>query len=98
MTRRRDGRRSNATQTPEPLGSVSHPLGSLAPGTEACQECGGTDLVRIRMGAPGGRAVVFVSCRRCEHTGWFAQDGAGIPLTSDEVAALHMPGGADPGR
>lgn len=92
MTRRKDPRRA-AAGLPLPLGSVAQPVGPLTPGTEACRGCGGTDLVRIRMGAPGGRDVVFVSCPRCELTGWFAEDGDGTPLTSAEVTGLHSPGG-----
>jgi siroheme synthase (precorrin-2 oxidase/ferrochelatase) len=84
VTRRRD-RRSAA---PEPLGSVSHPLGGNTLGTEACLGCGSTDLVRIRMGPQGGRPVVFVSCRACERTAWFAEDGDGTPLGPDEVAGF----------
>ncbi len=69
-----------------PLGSVSQAGGPLVPGTATCLRCGSSDLVRIRMGAPGGREVVFVSCRQCERTGWFAVDGDGTPLSSEEVA------------
>lgn len=98
MTRRREQRRSSVSEQPEPLGSVSRPFGPLVPGTQTCLACGSADLVRIRMGAPGGRDVVFVSCRACEHTGWFDADGDGTPLTSDEVANLQTPGGRRPGR
>lgn len=97
MTRRKDPRRA-ATSSPLPLGSVAQPVGPLAAGTEACRRCGNTDLVRIRMGAPGGRDVVFVSCPRCELTGWFAEDGDGTPLTSAEVTGLPSPGGDGPAR
>ena len=97
MTRRKDPRRS-AADLPLPLGSVAQPVGALTPGTEACLGCGNTDLVRIRMGAPGGRDVVFVSCQRCERTGWFAEDGDGTPLTSDEVTGLSSAGDDEASR
>lgn len=92
MTRRREPRRQKAA--PVPLGSVSQHGGALAPGAEACLGCGNTDLVRIRMGSPGGRELVFVSCPRCERKAWFAVDGDGTPLSSDEVTG----GGPEPGR
>lgn len=87
MTRRHD-RRSAVPEPPEPLGSVSRPPGGIALGTEACLGCGSTDLVRIRMGPQGGRPVVFVSCRACGRTAWFAEDGDGTPLGPDEVAGF----------
>lgn len=90
MTRRREPRRAAEPRTP--LGSVSQAAGPLAPGTATCLGCGGSDLVRIRMGAPGGREVVFVSCRHCERTGWFAVDGDGTPLTSEDVAGARPAG------
>jgi hypothetical protein len=34
-----------------------------------------------------GTAVVFVSCHRCEHKGWYPTDGDGTPLSRDEVLA-----------
>jgi hypothetical protein len=92
VTRRKSPRRAVA-KSALPLGSVAQPAGPLTPGTESCQGCGSTDLVRIRMGVPGGRAVVFVSCPRCERTGWFAEDGDGTPLTSAEVTGSPSPGG-----
>ncbi len=91
MTRRRESRR--AAEPHAPLGSVSQAAGPLAPGTSTCLGCGGTELVRIRMGAPGGRDVVFVSCRHCERTGWFALDGDGTPLTTEDVAGGGPAGG-----
>jgi hypothetical protein len=94
VTRRRESRRPASPAALPSLGSVSQPAGPFAPGTEACRGCGGTDLVRIQMGAPAGRAVVFVSCRACERTGWFAEDGDGTPLTGDDVAGLPSPGGS----
>ena len=97
MTRRKDTRRA-AANLPLPLGSVAQPVGPLAPGTEACRGCGSTDLVRIRMGAPGGRDVVFVSCPHCEQTGWFAEDGDGTPLSSAEITGLGSPGGEQASR
>lgn len=93
MTRRREPRRAPAPAPLPPLGSVSQPSGPHAPGTLACLGCGGSELVRIRMGAPGGRDVVFVSCPTCERTGWFAEDGDGAPLTSEEITGLGSPGG-----
>ena len=98
MTRRKDARRSAGPPAPEPLGSVSRPLGPVPPGTEACLGCGSTDLVRIEMGAPGGSQVVFVSCPACERTGWFAADGDGTPLTSEDVARLRATGGDEAAR
>ncbi len=92
MTRRKDPRRAAAEQ-PLPLGSVAQPVVPSTPGTEACLGCGSTDLVRIRMGAPGGREVVFVSCPHCERTGWFDENGDGRPLAGDEIAGLRSPGG-----
>ncbi|HEY0118466.1 MAG TPA: hypothetical protein VGC04_06780 [Cellulomonas sp.] len=97
MTRRKDPRRV-AANTPLPLGSVSGPVGPLTPGTETCLGCGSADLVRIRMGAPGGRDVVFVSCPTCERTGWFAEDGDGTPLTSEQITGLGSSGGDQASR
>jgi hypothetical protein len=34
-----------------------------------------------------GTPVVFVSCHRCEHKGWYPLDGDGTALTRDEVLA-----------
>lgn len=82
MTRRRESRRA-ASATPPPLGSMSQQVPVQAPGTRTCSACGSTDLVRIQMGAPTGRPLVFVSCRACEQTAWFAQDGDGTPLNPD---------------
>jgi hypothetical protein len=97
VSRRKDPRRV-AANAPLPLGSVSHAAGALAPGTEACLGCGATDLVRIRMGSPSGRDVVFVSCPSCERTGWFADDGDGQPLSSADVTGLQPPGGGETPR
>ena len=97
MTRRKDGRHGSRAE-PLPLGSVAQPADLLTPGTEACLGCGATDLVRIRMGAPGGRDVVFVSCAHCERTGWFALDGDGAPLTSKDVTGFDAPGGSGAAR
>jgi len=96
VTRRKDSRRVAAT--PLPLGSVAQPVGPLAPGTEACQGCGATDVVRIRMGVAGGRNVVFVSCPHCERTAWFDEDGDGTPLNSADVTGLRPPGDAQASR
>lgn len=84
---RRKGEQSGGRGSlpPEPLGSMSQPGGPLAPGTEACQQCGSPDLTRIRMTLSSGRPAVFVSCTACERTGWFALDGDGTPLPRDEV-------------
>ena len=80
MTRRREARR--AVSAP-PLGSMSQQPAAHAAGTQTCSACGSTDLVRIRMGAPTGLPLVFVSCRACEQTAWFALDGDGTPLSAD---------------
>ena len=96
MTRRRESRRS--AEGPVPLGSVSQGSGPLVPGTRQCLRCGSTDLVRIRMGVAAGRNVVFVSCPRCEHTGWFDEDGDGTPLNSEDVTGLPPGGGPAPSR
>ena len=97
MTRRKDPRRA-AANAPLPLGSVAGAVGPLMPGTEACVACGATDLVRIRMGATTGRDVMFVSCPHCEQTAWFAADGDGTPLTSEEIVGLASPGGGEAAR
>jgi hypothetical protein len=57
----------------------------MVPGTEACLECGETDLTRIRMALTDARQVVFVSCPACEQRNWFPLDGTGAPLDRDEV-------------
>lgn len=83
MTRRRDSRRP--LEGPIPLGSVSQGPGPLVPGTQACLRCGAVDLVRIRMSAPTGQPVVFVSCPACENRAWFAVEGEGTPLSDEDV-------------
>jgi len=93
VTRRRESRR--AASPPPPLGSMSQQTASAVPGTQTCSACGSTDLVRIRMGAPTGRPLVFVSCRACEQTAWFAQDGDGTPLTADGSPLRPAPGADD---
>ena len=90
MTRRRDPRRS--AEGPVPLGSVSQSSGPLVAGTRECLTCGATDLVRIRMSTPAGLPVVFVSCQACERRAWFALDGDGTPLSSEEVTGRPADG------
>jgi len=94
MTRRREGRR--ATAAPPPLGSMSQQAATHVPGTQTCWACGSADLVRIRMGAPTGRPLVFVSCRACEQTAWFAQDGDGTVLGADGSPLHPVPGSVEP--
>ncbi|WP_129338208.1 hypothetical protein [Cellulomonas endophytica] len=73
-------RRGRAEEPPEPLGTVMQPAAALAPGTEACRTCGNERLTRIRMALPSGLPAVYVTCPRCETSGWFAVDGDGTPL------------------
>jgi len=95
VTRRRESRR--VAEGPVPLGSVSQGGGPLLEGTRECQRCGSTDLVRIRMSTPTGRAAVFVSCPACEHRAWFALDGDGTPLSDEDVTGRPA-GGPGAGR
>lgn len=85
MPRRRGEPGRRDARPAEPLGSLSQAGGPVAPGTAACQQCGETNLTRIRMTLASGRPAVFVSCPSCERTGWFALDGDGTPLPRDEV-------------
>lgn len=86
MARRKgEAARARAERAGEPLGSISQPTGPVVPGSEACLQCGETDLTRIRMALTNGRQVVFVSCPSCEQRNWFALDGDGTPLARDEV-------------
>jgi hypothetical protein len=86
MARRRgESARGRAAAEQAPLGSISQPTGPLPPGTAACEQCGETQLTRIRMALPSGGPATFVSCPSCEHTAWFALDGDGTALSRSEV-------------
>lgn len=79
---------------PRPLGSFARPENRQenpdVPGTTTCQHCGSDRLTRIRMRTPSGIDAVFVACGACEHTGWFAVAGNGVPLTADQVGGLGV--------
>ncbi|MFS0702305.1 hypothetical protein AB6N24_20215 [Cellulomonas sp. 179-A 4D5 NHS] len=79
--------RGRASEEPAPLGSLSRGEPSVPRGTETCASCGSESLTRLSMVLGDGTAVVFVSCHRCEHKGWYPTDGDGTPLTRDEVLA-----------
>ncbi|GIG29890.1 hypothetical protein [Cellulomonas marina] len=85
-------RRRKADEPPEPLGSVTQPLLGLVPGTGTCRTCGNDRLTRIRMALPSGVPAVYVSCPRCETTGWFAVDGDGTPLDPGSALGPSAPG------
>lgn len=76
------GRRSE----PEPpLGSLIRPADVPTTGTAVCERCGGDLLTRLHLTLADGTDVVFVSCQQCEHRVWYPADGAGPPLTRQEV-------------
>ncbi|WP_231495928.1 hypothetical protein [Cellulomonas sp. HZM] len=64
---------------------MSQATGPLVDGTKVCARCGSSDVTRIRMALRDGRPAVFVSCKACEQTNWFALGGDGTPLDRSEV-------------
>lgn len=79
--------RTRRDEAQGPLGSVSRAVAPVTPGTETCASCGADSLTRLSMVLGDGTPVVFVSCHRCEHKGWYPLDGDGTALTRDEVLA-----------
>lgn len=77
--------RPRAREEAPPLGSLSQGGESVPAGTEACGSCGSTSLTRVSMVLGDGTAVVFVSCHRCEHKGWYPTEGDGTPLSREDV-------------
>lgn len=85
MARRKGGTSRRSGEPDEPLGSIAQSSAPVAPGTDRCRRCGNPDLVRIRMTLPDGRPAVYVSCRTCEQTNWFALDGDGTPVPREQA-------------
>jgi hypothetical protein len=85
MARRKGATSRRSGEPDEPLGSIAQSAAPVAPGTDRCLACGETDLVRIRMTLADGRPAVYVSCRTCEETNWFALDGDGTPVPREQA-------------
>lgn len=85
--RRSRAPRSRAPEPAQPLGSLSQSGSRAGFRVEACGECGGQSLTRLRMTLGDGLPVVFVSCHDCEAKAWFRADDDGSELTREDVIA-----------
>jgi hypothetical protein len=67
-------------EAPAARGSLLHAPAAEVP--SVCPQCAGTSVTRLQMTLPDGGPATFVSCHDCETKGWFAADGAALPLAA----------------
>jgi hypothetical protein len=70
------------TAAPATSGRDSAVPTQRGPRQSVCPQCAGTSVTRLQMTLPDGGPATFVSCHDCETKGWFAADGAALPLAA----------------